>query len=269
MGSNFDAQWHNMLDQLKSDQTSKNLADVQLGAHFKRMSFKPAELAAEDRSAVLLDVGTWAALDNAGMEKQGVGLFFEKQTNGSVIIVSMVPGCSADRTGVVRMGDEMLAVNQKDIKTWTLSLIRGTIQGRPGSFVVLDLKRPESDEQPSFSYRINIMRGSPQFVENSARFGQQGAEKLNLLWDKLKEVERQYFRVHEKNQVEKARFEEAQDRKDKAMDEERRLEKDLDALKRNLAHEERRVQVLEQKEKTLQDGLDGGLLEDEAGYFVC
>uniref|UniRef100_A0A6T8L2G3 PDZ domain-containing protein n=1 Tax=Hemiselmis andersenii TaxID=464988 RepID=A0A6T8L2G3_HEMAN len=265
----FDAQWYNMIDQLKSDQTSRNLDDVQLSSHFKRMSFKPAELADEERSAVLLDVGTWAALDNAGMEKQGVGLFFEKQITGAVVIVSMVPGCAADRTGVVRLGDELLAVNQKDIQQWTLILIRNTIQGRPGSFVVLDLKRPETEDQPSFSYRINIMRGSPQFVENSARFGQQGAEKLNLLWDKLRDVERQYFRVHEKNQVEKARFEEACDRKDKAMEIEKRLERDLEALKRNLAHEQRKVQVLENKQKTLQEGLDGGLLEDEAGYFVC
>lgn len=59
----------------------------------------------------------------------------------------------------------------------------------------------------------------------------------------------------------------ARERKAESLLNEQRLEADLETLKRALAHEERRLQVLEQKHKTLEEGLYVDDAEP-AGYFV-
>jgi hypothetical protein len=71
---------------------------------------------------------------------------------------------------VIRMGDILLAVNQKPVKEWTIAFIREQIQGKPGSFVIIDMMRPEDEEQPEVRFRLNIMRGSPEFVDNTSRY---------------------------------------------------------------------------------------------------
>jgi hypothetical protein len=71
---------------------------------------------------------------------------------------------------VIRMGDILLAVNQKPVKEWTIAFIREQIQGKPGSFVIIDMMRPEDEEQPEVRFRLNIMRGSPEFVDNTSKY---------------------------------------------------------------------------------------------------
>mmetsp|Transcript_53597 Transcript_53597/g.130995 ORF Transcript_53597/g.130995 Transcript_53597/m.130995 type:complete len:161 (+) Transcript_53597:3-485(+) len=147
---------------------------------------------------------------------------------------------------------------------WTLAFIRMTLQGKPGTFVILDLKRPATRWDPEHSYRVNIMRGSPQFIINAQQYGQSGAEKLNIIWSKLKEHERQYFRVHEKSLIEKARVDEALMRKEKAEKREGKLAREIERAKKELAHEEKKLESQETKAKNLKEGLAGVDPNDEA-----
>lgn len=68
------------------------------------------------------------------------------------------------------MGDILVSVNQKPVKQWSIAFIREQIQGKPGSFVIIDMMRPETEEQPEVLFRLNIMRGSPEFVDNTSQY---------------------------------------------------------------------------------------------------
>lgn len=60
----------------------------------------------------------------------------------------------------------------------------------------------------------------------------------------LSETEQQYFTVHEKSIVESARCEEALERKQVCKKAEAKLDTELSRLKRELAQEERKLQVM-------------------------
>ena len=103
-----------------------------------------------------------------GPDVSGVGIFFQvpEHDQGTAYVQHIVPRSSADRCGVIQLGDELLAageVGQKptNIENRGLLVLREKILGKQGSFVVLHFRRKHSGE----IYDIELMRGSPEYIE--------------------------------------------------------------------------------------------------------
>ena len=64
-------------------------------------------------------------------EQAGVGLMLgEERGVQGVVVKQLVPRGSADRTGVVRVGDQLLSVGDEDVSHQTVSNMRHLIIGR-------------------------------------------------------------------------------------------------------------------------------------------
>jgi len=103
-----------------------------------------------------------------GPDVSGVGIFFQERDQGSssAFVHQIVPRSSADRCGMILMGDELLAageVGQKptNIEGKGLGVLREKILGPQGSFVVLHFRRKNKGDV----YEIELMRGSPEYIE--------------------------------------------------------------------------------------------------------
>ncbi len=88
------------------------------------------------------DAGSWSGLDESGADKVGVGLFFRADLDdGSITVVSMVPGSSAHLSGLVIVGDKLLAIDNESVFGFTLMTLRSKLHGLPGTYVILDFER--------------------------------------------------------------------------------------------------------------------------------
>ena len=76
--------------------------------------------------------------------KAGVGIFFQQEASEpNIYVASMVPGGSALRNGRIRIGDELVGIQNYPISPQTsLEDLRKHILGPAGSFVLLSLRRP-------------------------------------------------------------------------------------------------------------------------------
>lgn len=103
----------------------------------------PKEYASEYLLGVVeADVGSWSGLDESGPDKLGVGLFFRThKTDGAIRVVSLVPGSSAHRSGLIMIGDKLLAVDNESVYGMSLLDLRTRVHGPPGSFTSLDFER--------------------------------------------------------------------------------------------------------------------------------
>ena len=57
-----------------------------------------------------LDALWWLAV------QAGVGIFFQQEADGSVYVKTVVSGGSAEREGAVRVGDMILAVDDREVR---------------------------------------------------------------------------------------------------------------------------------------------------------
>jgi hypothetical protein len=129
-----------------------------------------------------------------GPDVSGVGIFFQVPENdqGTAYVQHIVPRSSADRCGMIQLGDELLAageVGQKphNIENKGLLVLREKILGKQGSFVVLHFRRKRSGE----IYDIELMRGSPEYIE-----------MMNVSTDLKERQQTDMMRIHElENQV--------------------------------------------------------------------
>lgn len=72
------------------------------------MRFQPLHTA-----VVRLGIVTYAC---AWTVQAGVGIFFQQEADGSVYVKTIVSGGSAEREGAVRVGDMILAVEDREVR---------------------------------------------------------------------------------------------------------------------------------------------------------
>jgi C-terminal processing protease CtpA/Prc len=61
----------------------------------------------------------------------GVGIFFQQEPmTGKVYVAIIVPGGSADRSGVIRINDVIVKVDEEDVQGQPLATLRNLILGK-------------------------------------------------------------------------------------------------------------------------------------------
>lgn len=72
----------------------------------------------------------------------GVGIFFQQEpTTGRVYVANIVERGSADRSGVIRVNDVIVKIDDEDVQGQPLSTLRNLILGKQGTYVVLAFRR--------------------------------------------------------------------------------------------------------------------------------
>ncbi len=71
---------------------------------------------------------------------EGVGVILEQEGN-SFVVGSLVKGSSAELSGKIEIGDELISIEQTKVKTLTSQEVQASLAGPTGSFVDLGLKR--------------------------------------------------------------------------------------------------------------------------------
>jgi len=110
----------------------------------------------------------------------GVGIFFQQEPNtGKVYVANIVPGGSADRSGVIRVNDVIVKVDDEDVQGQPLSTLRNLILGRQGSYVVLAFRRMTGTEL--YYFDVELLRGSPEYFESLKKTQAMADEKEKLM----------------------------------------------------------------------------------------
>ncbi len=152
-----------------------------------------------------LDVGSWSGLDESGPDKLGVGLFFRiNHDDGTLRVVSIVPGSSSHKSGLIQLDDKLLNIDSESVFGWNLKTLRSRLHGPPGSHVTLDLERGDGPRRKTF--RINAMRGSPQYIAYQDLYGPANASQLDNLVLKKREEQKFNSMVEKQLKVEQAKF---------------------------------------------------------------
>jgi hypothetical protein len=95
----------------------------------------------------------------------GVGIFFQQDSDtNEVFVKTIVKGGSADRSGVIRVGDVVVRIDHENVEGQPLSTLRTRILGAQGSYVTLGFRRREGLE--TTFYDVPLMRGSPEYFES-------------------------------------------------------------------------------------------------------
>lgn len=110
----------------------------------------------------------------------GVGIFFQQEPNtGKVYVANIVPGGSADRSGVIRVNDVIVKVDDEDVQGQPLSALRNLILGRQGSYVVLAFRRMTGTEL--YYFDVELLRGTPEYFESLKKTQAIADEKEKLI----------------------------------------------------------------------------------------
>jgi hypothetical protein len=109
-----------------------------------------------------------------------VGIFFQQEPNtGKVYVANIVPGGSADRSGVIRVNDVIVKVDDEDVQGQPLSTLRNLILGRQGSYVVLAFRRMTGTEL--YYFDVELLRGTPEYFESLKKKQANADEKEKLI----------------------------------------------------------------------------------------
>mmetsp|Transcript_28629 Transcript_28629/g.42060 ORF Transcript_28629/g.42060 Transcript_28629/m.42060 type:complete len:242 (+) Transcript_28629:78-803(+) len=194
-----------------------------------------------------MDVGSWSGLDESGPDKLGVGLFFQNNpSDGAIRIISMVPGSAAHKCGLLEIQDQLVAVENENVFGWSLKVLRQRIHGTPGTHVTLDFQRSTRDKRGGEStmskFRINLMRGSPQYIAYQDMFGPANASQLDQLVLQKREEQKFNSMVEKQLKLEQARFAQAQELRRNAEADETEQREELQRLQRDLYEEEATIE---------------------------
>eukprot|EP00802_Teleaulax_amphioxeia_P015201 Tamp_15287.p2 GENE.Tamp_15287~~Tamp_15287.p2 ORF type:complete len:424 (-),score=134.88 Tamp_15287:243-1514(-) len=117
---------------------------------------------------------------SSGPEMAGVGIFFQQEpTSGRVYVANIVENGSADRSGVIRVNDVIVKVDDEDVQGQPLSTLRNLILGRQGSYVVLAFRRMTGTEL--YYFDVELVRGTPEYFESLKKSQAVADEKEKLL----------------------------------------------------------------------------------------
>ena len=107
--------------------------------------------------------------DHTGQEahaivQAGVGIFFQQDVGGFVVVKTIVKGGSAERDGTVQIGDRILSVDDRSVAGQSLSALRSLILGPQGSTVKLEFVRQGigffiRDQV----YSVSLIRGTSEY----------------------------------------------------------------------------------------------------------
>jgi len=101
----------------------------------------------------------------------GVGIFFQQEHGDWVYVANVVPNSSADRSGRVRLDDELVRVDDFEVTLdSSLEQIRNRILGQPGTYVMLAFRRPGGQhgmgrKDDYFYFETELMRGNADFIQ--------------------------------------------------------------------------------------------------------
>eukprot|EP00960_Hanusia_phi_P054747 762760-Hanusia_phi.AAC.16 len=127
----------------------------------------------------------------------GVGIFFQQEPmSGRVYVASIVENGSADRSGVIKVNDVIVKVDDEDVQGQPLSTLRNLILGRQGTYVVLAFRRMTGTEL--YYYDVELVReqvgeecmqldmlrkvrGTPEYFESLKKTQAVAEEKEKLL----------------------------------------------------------------------------------------
>mmetsp|Transcript_59912 Transcript_59912/g.143226 ORF Transcript_59912/g.143226 Transcript_59912/m.143226 type:complete len:409 (-) Transcript_59912:12-1238(-) len=97
-------------------------------------------------------------------KQAGVGLMLGENTNfDGVVVKQLVPKGAADRTGKVKVGDQLLQVGDQDVSMQTVTDLRHLIIGEIGSIVEVMFKSASTGEV----YAVQLQRGTPEYLDGS------------------------------------------------------------------------------------------------------
>jgi chromosome segregation ATPase len=117
---------------------------------------------------------------SSGPEMAGVGIFFQQEpTSGRVYVANIVEKGSADRSGVIRVNDVIVKVDDEDVQGQPLSTLRNLILGKQGSYVVLAFRRMTGTEL--YYFDVELVRGTPEYFESLKKSQAVADEKEKLL----------------------------------------------------------------------------------------
>ena len=93
------------------------------------------------------------------LEKNYVGVGIQLQELGKAFVVSsIVKGSSADTTGVIKIGDELVSIDKTPVQRLTLARAQSLLEGEPNTSVNLEFKRRSSDGRYSIPVQISLQR---------------------------------------------------------------------------------------------------------------
>ncbi|EKX54215.1 hypothetical protein GUITHDRAFT_160841 [Guillardia theta CCMP2712] len=93
----------------------------------------------------------------------GVGLAFEIGRDSSLFVSQLDPSCSAARSGVIQVHDEILKIDGELVEKQSLNLLKSRVLGRQGSFVNMTFRR--LTDRGLFVFEVELMRGAAEFIE--------------------------------------------------------------------------------------------------------
>jgi len=134
---------------------------------------------------------------SGGAEMAGVGIFFQQEPNtGKVYVANIVQGGSADRSGVIRVNDVIVKVDDEDVQGQPLSTLRNLILGKQGSYVVLAFRRMTGTEL--YYFDVELVRGSPEYFE-SLKKSQAIADEKDKLINQVRQQEAEIQQLKQAN----------------------------------------------------------------------
>ena len=184
-------------------------------------------------------------LDQTSPSLVGVGLFFRHEKDKDALYVSSIaPGSSAFRSGVIELSDKLKSLNDEQVLSWNLVTLKNKLQGTPGTFVALEFER-QSARLPARAasvYRINLMRGSVQFIQyhdEHDAFGPMSVDRIEaecrMLLQHREEEKNLAVNIERCLRDEEVALKKAREEKLRAQETNRRLFQQLSELREQLA----------------------------------
>jgi hypothetical protein len=108
--------------------------------------------------------------DHTGQEahavvQAGVGIFFQQDVGGFVVVKTIVKGGSAERDGTVFVGDRILSVDDRSVAGESLPVLRSLILGPQGSVVKMKFARQGSNGSAQ-DFSVSLVRGTSEYFSD-------------------------------------------------------------------------------------------------------
>lgn len=113
---------------------------------------------------------------------------FQVHLDRSLRVAQIDPGCSAARSGVIQIDDEVLKIDGQDVEKQPISILTKIVPGRQGTNVTLTFRRFDYTQGQEYVYQVQLMRGSAEFIELVAQFKSMAKDQAKNV-GRLRELE--------------------------------------------------------------------------------
>ena len=107
----------------------------------------------------------------------GVGIFFQQDVGGFVVVKTIVKGGSAERDGNVQIGDRLLSVDDRSVAGESLHVLRSLILGPQGSVVKMKFARLGSNGG-THDFSVSLIRGTSEYFSEKDSLSRQQTSLL-------------------------------------------------------------------------------------------